>query len=201
MALLSLYFQNCASDFDDFCTDVRDSCPEWFGLSVVCSKILVCPPGGVPQIAPFSFIIGSPDVFRLRKEPINSLSYVRAYVRACVRQFRSYSLDRSIFGLSALAEGPMDSRSFVRPCVRPCVRDAISGDPRIRFFWNFALSCIKTKKMFQADFWKKISFAPQGGFWPKKTPFWLKNGLLSLYLRNRASDFDDFFTDVRYYCS
>ena len=26
----------------------------------------------------------SPDVFRLRKEPINSLSYVRAYVRACV---------------------------------------------------------------------------------------------------------------------
>ena len=24
-----------------------------------------------------------------------------------------------LFGLSALAEGPMDSRSFVRPCVRP----------------------------------------------------------------------------------
>ena len=35
-----------------------------------------------------------------------------------------------IFGLSALAEGPMDSRS----CVRSCMRDAISGDPRIRFF-------------------------------------------------------------------
>ena len=28
MALLSLYLQNRASDFDDFCTDVRDSCPE-----------------------------------------------------------------------------------------------------------------------------------------------------------------------------
>ena len=25
---LSLYLQKCASDFDDFCTDVRDSCPE-----------------------------------------------------------------------------------------------------------------------------------------------------------------------------
>ena len=25
--------------------------------------------------------------------------------------------------------------------------------------------------MFQADFWKKISFAPQGGFWPKNPPF------------------------------
>ena len=38
-------------------------------------------------------LIGSPDVFRLRKEPINSLSCVRTYVRA----FQSYSLDRSIF--------------------------------------------------------------------------------------------------------
>ena len=38
-------------------------------------------------------IFGSPDVFRLRKEPINSLSYVRA----SVHPFRSYSLDRSIF--------------------------------------------------------------------------------------------------------
>ena len=35
-----------------------------------------------------------------------------------------------LVGLSALAEGPMDSRS----CVRASVRDAISGDPRIRFF-------------------------------------------------------------------
>ena len=30
--------------------------------------------------------------------------------------------------------------------------------------------------------------------------FSAKNCFLSLYLRNRASDFDDFFTDVRYYC-
>ena len=34
-----------------------------------------------------------------------------------------------------------------------------------------------------SGFLKKILFAP---------PFWLKNGLLSLYLRNRTSDFDDF---------
>ena len=28
LTLLSLYFQNGASDFDDFCTDAIDSCPE-----------------------------------------------------------------------------------------------------------------------------------------------------------------------------
>ena len=28
MVLLSVYLQNRASDFDDFCTDVRDSFPE-----------------------------------------------------------------------------------------------------------------------------------------------------------------------------
>ena len=38
-----------------------------------------------------------------------------------------------IIGLSALADGPMDSRLCVRPFVHPFVRDAISGDPRIRF--------------------------------------------------------------------
>ena len=38
-------------------------------------------------------LVGSPDVFRLRKEPINSLSCVRTFVR----EFGSYSLDRSIF--------------------------------------------------------------------------------------------------------
>ena len=31
------------------------------------------------------FIFGSPDVFRLRKEPISSLSYVRSFVRPYVR--------------------------------------------------------------------------------------------------------------------
>ena len=47
LCLVSLYLQNRASDFDDFCTDIRDSCPEWFGLSAVCYKILACPPGGI----------------------------------------------------------------------------------------------------------------------------------------------------------
>ena len=59
---------------------------------------------------------------------------------------------RRVFGLSASAERPMDSRLCVRPSVRPCVR------PSVR---------------------------------PCVTP----------YLEIRASDFDDFFTDVRYYCS
>ena len=67
--------------------------------------------------------------------------------------------------------------------------------------FNSMLYLDEAKKMFQADFWKKFSFAPQGGFWPKKPPFLLKNGLLSLYLRNRASDFDDFWSDVRYHCT
>ena len=40
----------------------------------------------------------------------------------------------ALVGLSALAEGPMDSRSFVRASVRSFVRDPISGDPHIRFF-------------------------------------------------------------------
>ena len=50
---------------------------------------------------------------------------------------------------------------------------------------------------------RKFSFAPQGGFTPQKFPFWLKwlkMTLLSLYLQNRASDFDDFCTDVRVSC-
>ena len=45
-------------------------------------------------------IFGSPDVFRLRKEPINSLSFVRPSIRA----FRSYNLDRSIFFFDFLHE-------------------------------------------------------------------------------------------------
>ena len=36
MVFLSLNLQNCASDFDDFSTDIRDICLEWFGLSAVC---------------------------------------------------------------------------------------------------------------------------------------------------------------------
>ena len=71
-------------------------------------------------------IFGSPDVFRLRKEPINSLSYVLSSVGPFVWPFLSYSLDRSIFfGLSALAVeayGFLLVRASVRACVRACVR-------------------------------------------------------------------------------
>ena len=48
---------------------------------------------------------------------------------------------------------------------------------------------------------RKFSFALQGGdFPPKNAPFLAKMVLLSLYLQNRASDFDDFCTDVRDSC-
>ena len=47
---------------------------------------------------------------------------------------------------------------------------------------------------------RKFSFASQGGFTPQNTPFLAKMVLLSLYLQNRASDFDDFCTDVRDSC-
>ena len=43
----------------------------------------------------------------------------------------------------------------------------------------------------------KFSFAPQGGIYPPKYPFLAKMVLLSLFLQNRASDFDDFCTDVK----
>ena len=46
----------------------------------------------------------------------------------------------------------------------------------------------------------KFSFVPQGGFTPQKYPFLAKMVLLSLYLQNRASDFDNFCTDVRNSC-
>ena len=65
-------------------------------------------------------LVGSPDVFRLRKEPINSLSSVRACVRAYVRPFRSYSLDRSIF-----------FSDFLHQVVSP-----YDLDDRQKFFWS-----------------------------------------------------------------
>ena len=69
-----------------------------------------------------------------------------------------------IFGLSALAEGPMDSRSFVRASVRASVRNAISGAPRIRFFWNLAQSCIlaRLKKCSKRIFEKNSRFQDFG---------------------------------------
>ena len=121
----------------------------------------------------FIIFIGSPDVFRLRKEPINSLSCVRTYVRACVRQFRSYSLNRLIFfGLLALDEGPMDSRSSVRASVRSR-RDIWRSMHQIFLKLGTKLHLGETKKMFQADFWKKFSFRPQTPlFLAKKIAFW-----------------------------
>ena len=92
-------------------------------------------------------IFGSPDVFRLRKKSINSLSCVRP----CVRTFRSYSLDRSIF---------------------------------------FLIFCMKlglhTTSMTSKKILVKKLFDPPGGFCTQKKTFWLKNGLLSLYLPNAA---------------
>ena len=69
----------------------------------------------------------------------------------------------------------------------------ISRKPCIRFWWFFAQSCIlmSLKKCSKWIFWKKFWFSP-GGFTPK-TLLWLKNGILSLYLRNRASNFHYFF--------
>ena len=91
-------------------------------------------------------------------------------------------------------------RTYGFALVRPSIRDTISGDPRIRFFWNLAQSCILARlKNVPSGFLKKISFAPQGVLTPKP-PFLAENGLLSLYLQNRASDFDDFCTDVRDSC-
>ena len=41
---------------------------------------------------------------------------------------------------------------------------------------------------------RKFSFAHQGGIYPQKCPLLAKMVLLSLYLQNCASDFDDFCT-------
>ena len=46
---------------------------------------------------------------------------------------------------------------------------------------------------------RKFSFAPRG-FNPQKCPLLGKIALLSLYLQNRASDFDNFCIDVRDSC-
>ena len=43
----------------------------------------------------------------------------------------------ALFGLSALAEGPMDSRSFVRPSVRPFVRHTPYLEKRASDFDDF----------------------------------------------------------------
>ena len=61
----------------------------------------------------------------------------------------------SLFGLSALAEGPMDSRSSVRACVRSSVRarrDIWRSAHQIFLKLGTKLHLGEAKKMFQADF-------------------------------------------------
>ena len=85
------------------------------------------------------------------------------------------------------------ARPSVRPSVRPFVRDAISGDPRIRFFLNLAQSCIlASQKNVPSGFLKKVLVCSPGGGLTQKKTFLAENGLLRLYLRNHTSDFDDF---------
>ena len=122
--------------------------------SVLCAREFSFAPQGVDwKLPPFHFhlllfyylfiIIGSPDVFRLRKEPINSLSYVRPSVSA----FRPYSLDRSIFFSNFLHEvvSPYDfddrqkffrSKNFLTPKMAKNSQNlAIFGQNS--YFWVF----------------------------------------------------------------
>ena len=57
----------------------------------------------------------------------------------------------AVFGLSALAEGPMDSRSCVRVSV-PARRDIWRSAHQIFLKLGTKLHLGETKKMFQADF-------------------------------------------------
>ena len=99
-----------------------------------------------------------------------------------------------VFGLSALA---VEAYGFTLVRASVCASHHIwRSAHQILMIFCTKLHLDESKKMFLADFWKKFSFAPQGGFWPKNGPFWLKNGLLSLYLQNRASYFDDFFSQM-----
>ena len=93
---------------------------------------------------------------------------------------------------------------WIRPCAFVC-----SSVRPWRDIWRFAhqiflklgtkLHLGETKKCSKRIFEKNSRLRP-GGVLASKPPFLAENGLLSLYLRNRASDFDDFFTDVRYFC-
>ena len=78
-----------------------------------------------------------------------------------------------VFGLSASAERPMDSRLSVRASVRACVRHTISRKPRIRFLWFFAQSCIliKLKKCSKRIFEENSRVPPRGVFDPKTPLF------------------------------
>ena len=70
-----------------------------------------------------------------------------------------------IVGLSALAGRPMDSRSCVRAW-----RHIYKTAHQILIIFCTRLHLDESKKMFQADFWKKFSFAPRG-FCTQNYPF------------------------------
>ena len=91
--------------------------------------------------------------------------------------------------------------------VRACLRISKTAHLICLILWT-NLYLDKARKMFQASFWKIISFTlppPPGGIlYPKLPPVklkWLKIALFSLCLQNRKSDFDDFFTGIRDNCS
>ena len=89
MALLSLYFRKCASDFDDSCTDVRDSCPEWFA-SVLCARKFSFAPQGVdPKLLPFHFY-WFPGLVR---KGTYKFTLVHSCVRACVPVLQPWPFD------------------------------------------------------------------------------------------------------------
>ena len=122
------------------------------------------------------------------RDLVNSLSSVHACMCACVPVLQPRPFD--IFGPSALAGRPMDSRSSVRASVRTSVRHTISGDPRIRFWWFFAQSYIlmSLKKCSKRIFEKNLVWL----FWPIFAifgHFWPKNQVFELFLQNCTSEF------------
>ena len=86
--------------------------------------------------------------------------------------------------------------TLVRPCVRPCVRAFRSYSLDRSIFFSDFLQEVRSPYHFD-DQWKKFGsknfFDPPGGYCTQKTPFWLKNGLLSLYLPKAAINFSNFW--------
>ena len=81
----------------------------------------------------------------------------------------------AVFGLSALAEGPMDSRSCVRAYVRACVRLCVTRYLEIRASdfsetWHKVASWRDLKNV-PSGFLKKILVCPPGGSLAQKPPF------------------------------
>ena len=99
---------------------------------------------------------GSPDVFRLRKEPINSLSCVRACVRACVSSGPTALTVRYFFYFLHEVVSPYDlddhqkfyrSKNFLTP------KMAKNGQIFVLHGQNFAKS--EFSKHIEYDFLKK----------------------------------------------